>query len=476
MPTATLKNGQTIDYVDKMIGEGGMKEVYFTRDKKSVVCFFKNQADGERLRRLEAVTGRFNPTTDPETGKYFGNLFCWPSAIVTAPRIGVVCPTYPAKFFFKSGPFKGKEKQGKWFTAVTPGGSVLRDLLPAEERGTWDRYLGFCIQMARAIRRMHSAGLAHSDLSPKNVLVDPSSGTCVVIDIDSLVVPGIYPPDVIGTEGYIAPEVLATKGLKPNDPKRKHACVTTDQHALAVLFYEYLLRRHPLRGPKIQSVTSREEDDELCLGSKALFIEHPTDHSNRPGDLKLTVDTLGPHLKALFLRAFVEGLHAPNKRPTALEWERALLKTFELLHHCPNPACTEQWFVVHDRNSTQCPHCRKKPSAGVLRLNLQKETKPGCWLKDGEITIWHGRTLHRWHIFDHLSVNERLTDADRQPVADCHFHGGQWILINRTLTSLVTAAGNPVPLNQAVALTHGARIHLAKEPRGRIAEVEVLSS
>lgn len=30
----------------------------------------------------------------------------------------------------------------------------------------------------------------------------------MVIDIDSLVVPGVYPPEVIGTGGYIAPEVL----------------------------------------------------------------------------------------------------------------------------------------------------------------------------------------------------------------------------------------------------------------------------
>ena len=81
-------------------------------------------------------------------------------------------------------------------------------------------------------------GLAHSDLSDKNVLVDPRNGNCVIIDIDSLVVPDVYPPDVIGTAGYIAPEVLATQHLPLTDPTRKLPCNLTDMHAIAVLIHE----------------------------------------------------------------------------------------------------------------------------------------------------------------------------------------------------------------------------------------------
>ncbi len=102
-------------------------------------------------------------------------------------------------------------------------------------------------------------------------------GQSIVIDIDSLVVPQVFPPDVLGTPGYIAPEVLGTVSLPLQDPKRKHPCVQTDQHALPVLLYEYLLFRHPLRGPKVNSAASAEEDELLSMGSKALFIEHPTD-------------------------------------------------------------------------------------------------------------------------------------------------------------------------------------------------------
>ncbi|MEI2422567.1 lipopolysaccharide kinase InaA family protein, partial [Arthrospira platensis SPKY2] len=133
---------------------------------------------------------------------------------------------------------------------------------------------------ARAVRRLHNAGLAHSDLSNKNVLIDPTSGECLIIDIDSLVVPQLFPPDVLGTRGYIAPEVLSTIHLPLNDPQRKHPSTATDQHALAVLLYQYLLGRHPLEGPRTYPATSAEEQERLEMGSKALFVEHPRDISN----------------------------------------------------------------------------------------------------------------------------------------------------------------------------------------------------
>src|SRR5439155_18007282 len=162
----------------------------------------------------EAIIGRYNPTTDADTGKYFRDLFCWPTAIVTAPQFGVLAPTYSKNYFFASGPFTGKEKVGKWFSSPK-----LRRMLPAAERGNWLNYLQLCFQMSRAVRKLHLTGLAHSDLSSNNVLIDPSNGRCAVIDIDSLVVPGMFSPDVLGTPGYIAPEVLATQNLNVKDPK-----------------------------------------------------------------------------------------------------------------------------------------------------------------------------------------------------------------------------------------------------------------
>lgn len=91
----------------------------------------------------------------------------------------------------------------------------------------------------------------------------------------------------------------------------------------------------------------------ICsYGSNALFIEHPTDKTNRvkAGQLgkselpqgdpdKLPYTICGPYLKKLFDRAFIDGLHNPSARPTAQEWEVALVKTCDLVQPCQNPKC-----------------------------------------------------------------------------------------------------------------------------------------
>jgi DNA-binding helix-hairpin-helix protein with protein kinase domain len=216
---------------------------------------------------------------------------------------------------------------------------------------------------------LHAAGLCHSDLSYNNVLVDPVTGNACIIDADELVVPGKYPPGVIGTPDFIAPEVMQTKSLPLSDPNKKLPCIDTDKHALAVMIYMYLLNRHPLRGGKVHDIDPAK-DEELSMGKNALFIEHPTDSSNRvkvndleksqlpQGDpSKLPYTICGPYLKKLFDKAFIDGLHDPSKRPTAQEWETALVKTADLVQPCQNPNCEAHWYVFDNSTKPKCPFC-----------------------------------------------------------------------------------------------------------------------
>lgn len=458
---------------------GGMKKTYFSPDRSYVVQFFHNQTaalDPQRLARLEAILGKHNPTVPQNCGgaapneisaNYFKKLFCWPTGIVISPEIGIVAPTYPDNFFFTDGQFKGREKEGGWYL-----GNKTRQLLPKSELGNWKNYFSLCICMARAIRRLHLAGLAHSDLSSKNILIDPAQGVSVVIDVDSLVVPSLYPPDVLGTPGYIAPEVLETQHLSLNDPNRNYPCAATDQHALAVLIYQYLLLRHPLQGPKLHSKISTEEDEQLAMGSKALFIEHPTDNSNHLNDLKVPCRVLGNELNNLFHRAFVDGLHAPHQRPAASEWERGLVKTWDLLIPCANNSCTHQQFVLYDKDNICCPFCNTPYSNNSFPLlKLRSERRPGQWLLDSQVAIYHNQSLFSWHIFDNAQAGET---ADKTPLAYCVFHEGKWLLINQALDSLTSPGGNRVPIGNAVELKDKAQIRLSQQLHGRIAEVQIL--
>ncbi len=467
--TATLTDGKKVEFLPPVIGEGGFKRVHFARDRKSVVCFFKDQkkaATCQQIQRLEGILGKFNPTLHADTGKYFAELFCWPTGMIVSPQLGITAPAYPNQFFFATGKWKGKEKNGKWF--VSP---KLRKLLPPAERGDWKNYLDLCAMMARGVRRMHLAGLAHSDLSCNNVLIDPPNGRCVIIDVDSLVVPGLYPADVAGTPGYIAPEVLGTLHLREGDPAKKLPCNYTDMHALAVLVYENLLRRHPLKGPKVHH-TDPAEDDRLAFGEKALFVEHPSDPSNRLPGISVTVDHLGPYLKAECVKAFVTGLHDPTKRPTATAWESALNKTADLLMACANPACEERWFVHLDGKPFACPWCGTRVKGRIPVLELYYAPKPGQFRPENHRIVGHaGRQLMPWHVRTDVRNAETVAPV---PQAVIQPHGNEWILLNLKMESLISPKGNPVPEGQACLLRDGEEVVLSRHEKGRMACVRMV--
>jgi hypothetical protein len=469
---AKLSDGRQLDFLPDVIGEGGMKRVHFTTDKKSVVCFFKDQSlrtDRNRMQRLEAILGKFNPTTDSATGAYFRDLFCWPTGIVVAPEFGVLTPAYAKNFFFASGPFQGKEKEGKWFSSPK-----LRRMLPAAERGDWATYLHVCLLMARAVRKLHLTGLAHSDLSCKNILIDPAGGRCAVIDIDSLVVPGIYSPDVLGTPGYIAPEVLATQNLQFDDPKRRLPSNLTDLHALAVLIYEYLLRRHPIRGPKVNSLNT-DEDELLSMGSKALFVEHPEDTSNHVPVL-FSYRKLGPYLPKLLEKAFIEGLHEPQRRPTADQWEKALARSLDLLLPCGNTACEERWFLYVEGEKPRCPWCgwEQHERVPILDFHYSPGGRRGQFRPEGHcLTGYEKRGLHAWHVYRNVQPVE---GAPEEELALVMRHQGQWVLANRRLSGLISPAGNPVAPGHAFVLRDGDEVLLSREEHGRLVTVRMVSA
>ena len=488
--TITLKasDGSTVQFVDEIIGSGAMKDVYFSPDKSYVVGFFRTPQDANNKDRLTNITGLYRERIfNQPGGDYWEKLFCWPTKLVEwNGKLGVVCPAYDKHFFFESGRFQGKEKEGKWFASA----KLRNRFIEAEHKGTWLTHYHMCIQIARAVKRLHAAGLAHSDLSYKNVLVDPHGGRAAVIDCDGLVVPGKYPPDVVGTPDFIAPEVLKTRSLQKNDPQKELPNIKTDRHALAVLIYMYLLYRHPLRGGKVHDMDSAK-DEELTMGAKALFIEHPTDKSNRPkvnqlhpselpqGDInKLPYTICGPYLKDLFDKAFIEGLHDPKKRPTADEWLTALVKTTDLMQPCDNPNCESKWFVFDNTTKPRCPFCGKEFHGVLPVLNFYYSPRHGTFNPENyRLMVYHHQSLYKWHVNRFVFPNERLSDEDKRPVGDFHFHNGKWILINRRLNDLWDKDKDvKIEINQAVELTEGKKILLGRQDGDRLIVVQLVKN
>ncbi|MFT6618696.1 MAG: DNA-binding helix-hairpin-helix protein with protein kinase domain [Limisphaerales bacterium] len=310
------------------------------------------------------------------------------------------------------------------------------------------------------MRRLHFAGLAHSDLSHNNVLIDPKHGDACVIDIDSLVVPGLAPPSVLGTPGYIAPEVVVGDALPS---------IETDLHALAVLIYETLLLRHPLQGPKIHA-KSPEQDELLSMGKNALYIEHPTDRSNHLKQAPdIPVSRLGPHLEALFHKTFVEGLHNPPMRATASQWEKALTKTLDLIHPSPNG---KQWFIVARDMSKQCPYTKRDWAAPIPIMDLFREKGGGAYSDEQHtITVWNNRYLYKWHLFSNLSPQQ----AERDPQAYFSYYQDKWWMVNQSGHDMIIVDEEEYLRDgHAVEITEGLKVLMSPEDSGRLAIFDFL--
>ncbi len=493
--TITIKaaDGSEVQFVDHIIGAGGMKDVYFSPDRSYVVAFFRDKQDAQAKDRLMNIVGPYRDRIYNQAGgDYWKDKYCWPTKLVEYNgRLGIVAPVYPKQFFFEFGSknddflgIKGKDKEGKWFASA----NNQNRFLDPRERGNWLSYFRINILLSRSVRRMHAAGLAHSDLSYKNVLVDPVTGGAAIIDIDGLVVPGKYPPDVVGTPDFIAPEVLRTNKLDKNDPNRKLPSRATDLHALAVLIYMYLLYRHPLRGGKVHDLDP-QRDEELSMGERALFVEHPTDTTNRPnlsdvrpGDLpwadvtKRPYTLTGPYLKPLFDKAFIEGLHNPNLRPSADEWEQALVKTIDLMQPCPNPDCLQKWFVFDNTTKPVCPFCNTPFRGQLPILNLYSARTVGNFVPDNHrLMVYNNQYMYAWHTNNRIFPNERLTDAQRKPVGYFVFYQNRWVLVNQNIPDLTDVAlKKPIPIGQMLELTDGQQILFDKEQGGRLAVVQLI--
>jgi serine/threonine protein kinase len=490
-------SGKEYAFVDN--GEplrGGVKDVYFSPDKKYVVAIFRDPLDYNQKERLGRITKHYlDRIQNSESADYFiKQVYRWPTDVIEFNGLtGIIVPIYDPSFFFKTGYsssdlIKGKEKNGKWFAGAKFRNPKFPLALDRSELGDWLSYLQICVNLCRGVKKLHAMGLAHSDLSYNNVLVDPITKAACIIDIDGLVVPGLFPAEVIGTAEFIAPEVMATKHLSRTDPNRKLPRRETDLHSLPVLIYMYLLHRHPLIGRKVHDLDP-ETDNVLAMGSKALFIENPTDTSNRPSEISkwdqpwADIDTLpytilGPYLKPLFDEAFIAGLHSPSKRPTADDWEQALLKTSDLLQPCVNTACDQKWYVFNNTSAPKCPFCGTVYNGTLPVLDLYYQSKPNTWKPENHrLMVYTNQYLFEWHVNRNIIRNEKLSADQKKPVGYFSFYNNKWMLVNQTLKTLKDITNNQlIPIGTMVELVHGNKLLLSSEEGGRVVLITMVNN
>ena len=196
-----------------------------------------------------------------------------------------------------------------------------------------------CFHLADGFHHLHLKGLCYKDISLGNLFLEPSSGRVLICDNDNVDIDGQGGGSVLGTPGFMAPEVLLGQA-KPG--------ASSDLFSLAVLIFRLITRHDPVRGQRELAIRCLDEPARRRLyGEEALFIFDPNDPANRPHPEEhaaavVTWPIYPRPLQQLFEQCFGPGLRHPDRRPLTGQWTQQLSRCLDQRQLCPH--CGQETF------------------------------------------------------------------------------------------------------------------------------------
>ncbi len=261
---------------------------------------------------------------------------------------------------------------------LQPGNDVLDWL---KNRYTLKKRINVIINMFESLRDIHLKGLLFNDLSPNNIMVHREKNGIVFIDTDNLRDKSEAHLTILGTPGYIAPELVRTDipdsigGVKvPDDALSKKRRITpeSDIFSAAVIAFELLTLKHPFVGDEVDNGSAE-------LEAKAKRIE--TDYIFKAGTTNTASTCLTPifnelttpKVRSLFQKTFVQGLD-PHLRPTCIAFLNAFRECFHQIVTCPDCKFTR----LYSPSIMECPGCGRtflRPMKLSIYYGMDKMTK-----------------------------------------------------------------------------------------------------
>lgn len=224
-------------------------------------------------------------------------------------------------------------------------------------RFTWRTLLAYSYNLSIAVNRVHAAGHAIGDMNPKNIVINPHGGVCL-IDSDSF---NIVDPSsgsefrcCVGIGECLAPE-LQGRNLKIGTNQFSSY---SDNFSLAMTIFKLLMNgNHPFNckvlKTKQSSVGYSKLENGIAQGT-CPYIKSIPGMSIPPTAPNFQM--IPKELRELFIRAFSYDDSHINKtnRPTADEWVVAL---YNVLTKNEFSRCTKNKKHVWHSSYHRCPWC-----------------------------------------------------------------------------------------------------------------------
>ena len=303
-----------------------------------------------------------------------------------------------------------------------------------------------CRQLAECFRELGIAGYSYRDISPGNFMFCPKTGDVMICDNDNIMADKHAIGSIIGTPGYMAPEVVMGTA-RPS--------TITDQQSLAYLLFSMMCFGHPLHGQRefnirvFDGIAAQE-----IYGKKPVFVFDPKNLSNslpnEPGYRHIAKhwSMLPVQLRTLFSQAFTVGLHEPSQRVTAIQWKHAFTQMLSQRHICE---CGAENFWDPMQKKQVCWH-RNCSIQFPNKLYICGKSVTAMLIKPGQMVT----TMH----LGEKSSATIVAEMENHPT-----DSGVCLLRNKTGDMWQATAGKQtadVPPGKAIALHPGIQLRTAK--------------
>lgn len=345
-----LKNGMIMTSesgnkykVISLLGAGGQGEVYDVEcngKHNAMKWYFKGSATARQKKMLDNIIAKGSPDSS----------FLWPMELIVPNQgslFGYIMPLRPKSY------------------------KSIVDLMKKRVNPSFYVICRTAFNLTKGYQKLHGMGAKYQDISFGNLFFDPDTGDVLICDNDNVSFDNSKPGGVLGTPGFMAPEIV--RGEKR--PSRE-----TDRYSLSVLLFYLFMVNHPLEGRLEANIKCMDYAARVKLyGTDPVFIFDPDNKTNRPvkgihDNANIYWPMYPEKLRKMFTKAFTVGLTEPNKRITEPEWMNLFANMMSGMLKC---SCGARNFYDEEleKNGAAhvCWHCQQAvpvPAKIVIGKNI----------------------------------------------------------------------------------------------------------